>query len=49
MSTDLAHKQKMKALNELIELQKEGKRRDMAVLVVSIVVNLVISIVIKLL
>lgn len=49
MSTDIDHRQKMKALNELIRLQKESKRRDIIVLVASIVINLVVSLVINLL
>ena len=43
MSLDIDHKEKMKALNELIKLQKESDRREKIILMVS-VVGLVISV-----
>jgi len=47
MSVNKDHREKMKALNDLIQLQKESKRRDIIVLVTSITVNLFVSVVIK--
>ena len=47
MSLDINHTEKMKALNELIKIQKENKRRDVTVLIVSVVVNTVVTLILK--
>lgn len=46
-SLDIADREKMEALNELIKMEKENKRRDILVLVVSIIVNTVIALVVR--
>jgi len=43
LSLDVAHQEKMKALNELVKLQKESERREKIILVVSIL-GLVVSV-----
>jgi hypothetical protein len=47
MSLNIDHREKIKALNELIKIQKENKKRDVMVLIVSIAVNRLVSLIIK--